>query len=498
MKKLIWIFCVALSLLNFACSGDDVEDTTGYYFKAVENKENQLPASVDFMSRGGTFEVMFDTGQSWTASLQEDNNWVHMSSSEGNAGINTVVLTIDPNTNNESRSATVLILAKTVGKRIIINQEGVQGDNPGEKIADRTVLAYMAAENSLSPYAISDVMEMVQGANAIPENNHLLVYLDDDKYPRIYEISKNEIGLADTIRVRDFQQEMDSADPSTLENVLLFMKENYKSEEYGLVMWSHGDGWIPGTTRFIGIDNNINSSHANSGSLLGVDQLKQAIGNTIGSVNYIFFDACFMMTSEVAYELKDCCHYIIASPCEIPAPGAPYQFITASLFDKEISRGEIARTYYQYYKEGKGNDTVNFGVVLATIDCTQMEQFADVTSNMVKTYFSPETVANSKSFIQYGFGSVGGYSRDNMYLDMKSVMRSVLDDACYEEWAESLNKMLIAFDSTDFWYASNPSGIRRLDVSRACGIAMTLPLLITDSSELKEYYKLSWYSRVWK
>ena len=44
--------------------------------------------------------------------------------------------------------------------------------------AKRTVIAYMAAENSLSGYAQSDINEMIQGVKTISkyENNHVIVF----------------------------------------------------------------------------------------------------------------------------------------------------------------------------------------------------------------------------------------------------------------------------------------------------------------------------------
>ncbi|MCF0159324.1 MAG: hypothetical protein HUJ99_00900, partial [Bacteroidaceae bacterium] len=255
-----------------------------------------------FRTKGGNFEVMFDTGQTWTAAVQgEDQGWVHISKAEGEAGIQSIELTIDPNLAEESRSASIMILARTVGKRIKINQLGTKDERAK---ASRSVLAYMAAENSLNSYATQDLAEMIEGMKGVTEDNKLLVYVDDVKFPRMYEIAPNEIGVPDTIRVVDYPIEYDSSDPATLVMALDYMKENYEAEEYGLVMWSHGEGWTPGTTRYIGVDNNQNTT-SNSGLKMGIDQLRDAVHQTVGNLEFLFFDACFMMTAEVAYELRD-------------------------------------------------------------------------------------------------------------------------------------------------------------------------------------------------
>ena len=70
------------------------------------------------------------------------------------------------------------------------------------KESDRTILVYMAAENSLSQFALDDVEEMITGMKEIDDSrNNLLVYLDAVLYdsdnktklsPAIYRFRKNK------------------------------------------------------------------------------------------------------------------------------------------------------------------------------------------------------------------------------------------------------------------------------------------------------------------
>ena len=57
----------------------------------------------------------------------------------------------------------------------------------------RTVMVYMAAENSLSSNAITDVREMLEGMrnDTLPESDRLVIFLDDTSMPRIYVVDKN-------------------------------------------------------------------------------------------------------------------------------------------------------------------------------------------------------------------------------------------------------------------------------------------------------------------
>lgn len=90
------------------------------------------------------------------------------------------------------------------------------------------------------------------------------------------------------------------------------------------------------------------------------------------------FDACFMQCAEVAYALRDCANWIIASPAEIPGYGAPYDIVVPLFFDATASPQSIIDAYKAGY-EGE-----NTGVVLSAVRCAAMQQFADATAVAVK------------------------------------------------------------------------------------------------------------------
>ena len=59
---------------------------------------------------------------------------------------------------------------------------------------DRTILVYMAAENTLSSYYQDDIYEMLRGVEDIPKNSQLIIYVDDTQLPHIISIKKNKEG----------------------------------------------------------------------------------------------------------------------------------------------------------------------------------------------------------------------------------------------------------------------------------------------------------------
>ena len=119
-------------------------------------------------------------------------------------------------------------------------------DGPEEKSYDRTVLVYMAAENSLSygEFHEQDIDEMLLSVGDIPKNSRMLVYLDDTDKPRIVSIER--VGGAATSKVlHQYEVEHNSGDTETLRLVMEWVSENSPSASYGLIFWSHGDAWLP-------------------------------------------------------------------------------------------------------------------------------------------------------------------------------------------------------------------------------------------------------------
>ncbi len=106
----------------------------------------------------------------------------------------------------------------------------------------RTVLVYMAAQNSLITYSRDDSTEMADGMKYLHDKERVLMFLDDDRAPRLYELRK---GLKRPRLLRKWETDINSADTAQLTRMLRFMQEFSPSESYGLVLWSHASGWVP-------------------------------------------------------------------------------------------------------------------------------------------------------------------------------------------------------------------------------------------------------------
>lgn len=271
---------------------------------------------------------------------------------------------------------------------------------PGSTVARRTVLIYMAAQNSLKKKAAADSTEIMNGRQYLADNDRLLLFIDDDslRAPRLYRIARqwNKPHLVTT-----FDNDACSTSPHTLQTVLQTIKDKFPAQEYGLTLWSHADGWLPATNtdydnRYpttaaaparpfsFGIDTSYNKYNSNDGTQINITDLAQVIQHTGLHFNYILFDACLMQNLEVDYALRNVTDYVVASPMAIPTAGANYtNQLRCGLF--AASPDSITRTYY--------NDVVNeyytvyddIGITISAVRTDQLPALATTLKEALPT-----------------------------------------------------------------------------------------------------------------
>ena len=371
--------------------------------------------------------------------------------------------------------------------------------NPDEEVNyDRTVLAYIAAENSLSYGAFheQDIDEMFQAAGDIPTNSRLLIYLDDTSNPRILSIEQQS-GRRPTSRVvYEYSEEQNSGDVETLRTVMEWVYDNYPSSTYGLIFWSHGDAWLPAKAipqRSICIDNERNN-YSNSGSKMDIADVADVLAG-FPRVEFIMFDACFMQAVEVAYELRNVARYVIASPAEIPNPGAPYERMVKPFFSVPFDGAEVVEQYYRMYNDSVmpvydyGSD--RYGVSLSVIDCGHLDALANATAGMVTKYVSRDEATDLKGVQRYY--PLSSQSRPEFY-DMNGYMqRLITDEADYVRW-KSVFDLAVPYARSTAWWYSNDAYTQHVDLDNYGGVSCYVPQDRSIYDGLNEKFRAtSWY-----
>lgn len=135
----------------------------------------------------------------------------------------------------------------------------------------------------------------------------------------------------------------------------------------------------PVTTRFIG--------GTYPETQIETTDLADAMADTGLHTEYILFDACYMSSVEVAYELKDVTHYLIASPTEVLSYGFPYITMGKHLLGTPNYKG-IVDSFISFYS----SYNLPYGTVAVT-DCTQLDALAAIAQQINAAAAEPTNAA---------------------------------------------------------------------------------------------------------
>jgi hypothetical protein len=170
----------------------------------------------------------------------------------------------------------------------------------------RTVIVYMIADNNLDNFAVNDINEMEQGWNS-KLNGNLIVYVDRAQgagvaHPVVYKITHDTTSNV-VSPVVNVYAEQNSADASIMHQILSDIITDCPAENYGLILWSHGTGWLPAGATTDNQSKQIEqrSFGRDNDSEMNIFELKVALPRHF---DFIIFDACYMGTIEVIYELE--------------------------------------------------------------------------------------------------------------------------------------------------------------------------------------------------
>lgn len=116
------------------------------------------------------------------------------------------------------------------------------------KYGERTVLIYMAADNNLNKDGETNIKSILKGMEQTA--GRLVIYIDP-RYdvPRLLTVKGGKGCRLDTLET---YTEENSASPEVLARVVQEVQKRYPASSYGLVLWSHGLGWVPPEYSFPG------------------------------------------------------------------------------------------------------------------------------------------------------------------------------------------------------------------------------------------------------
>lgn len=362
---------------------------------------------------------------------------------------------------------------------------------PGNPLkGSRTVLAYIAADNSLASFALLDLAEMKQGMAKVQNSGvHFLVYIDDGSSPQLLEL-KNENGRVVENVVQTYDKRNSVGVEETKEVFAsVFSNSKYQAESYGLVYWSHGDGWLPyplrADTRWVGQDLSSGDKRMN------ISEFAEIL-DAAPQLDFILFDACFMQSVEVAFELRAYTDYCIGSPTEIPGPGASYEEVVPAMFSAENAAVNIARAYYEpyaaKYDSGKGitNNNWTGGASVCALRTDRLEELALITKQCL-----PAAIDNAKLRASgFDYDKRSEYRGHVGYYDLLKLMRSVTDDNAYAEWKQAFDSAVVYWGTTPMNYSAY---VAMFSMNNTNGVSCYIPSS-SDNLTDKAYRSTEWYT----
>lgn len=365
------------------------------------------------------------------------------------------------------------------------------GEEKEDDIKKNTVLVYIAADNNLVSNANPNIYSMNSSIRNGMDDANLLVFVDrKGVQPVLIHIHDN---MLDTLEVYN---EMDSTDPAVLAEVVDYVRSNWKSESYGLVLWSHGTGWLP-TSRLHYVAPNMNYARAvhpssdtkafawenksnKSYVCMELEGLVEALPT--GLFDFIVFDACYMANVEVVYALRKKARYIISSCYEIVSFGFPYHIVTRDFLNGNLMKA--CREFYAYYNKMSGWEQMA-GVSLVKTE--GLDSLASCFKKIVagkEELISDMDVSEIQCFDRF---------RNHVFYDLEDFAGKLgLTKDEFTEFKLQLEKCVPYRMSTPYIFPGEYDSIK---VNNYCGLSVYIPIRKYDSPGLNDDYRETSWSK---
>ena len=400
----------------------------------------------------------------------------------------------------------------------------VPSPEASQKPYSRVLILYSAGFNNLSSYLREDIRDMIASGQEgyvppVGSNRAFVVVTHSTSgtrttissgygpatSPYVIQVSRDRLGnpVLDTLLTLPKTSLL--IDKDVMKTALNFIHERFQSDSYGMVMSSHGTGWLPDgfyanesesggyITWSVGDDTEEDSwPDGIPVKTFGQEVLKNEAGKNEAfemdirdlaagipyKMDYILMDACLMGGIETAYELRGCTKLLGFSQAEVAADGFVYETLAKRLLlDCPASPMDVCRDYYE--RCAASTSSVMRSATISLIDLDMLEPLATVCRDLFETYRTPMSKLNRRS--------VQGFFRydKHWFYDLEDILvQAGISSADHARLTAALNGCVVYKASTD-------RVLDDFDVRTFCGLSMYLPC--AGSTFLDSYYSgLGW------
>lgn len=420
----------------------------------------------------------------------------------------------------------VLIYASIIALCSLANQGCCKHDPIDHSKVRKVFIMYVDGYNNLSSNIKEDIRDL---ENCLPECG------SDDYYkvlvfgrftarsgdystptsPILMDLTRDKHGAMHIDTVMTYPTAMKAASAETMRTVLTYIRDNYPAKSYGMLMSSHGTGWLPegyyydpkrydpdykaDQTPFFSAANRpddapvqVYNGARHLRTYLPEPFTKTIGGNFNGSISnateieiadlaaaipmhldYLLLDACLMGGIEVAYELRKVADYVAFSQMEIMADGFMYKTLLNRLFDKNgADLVGACDDYYQYYV----NESPWPYATISLVRCAGLDNLAVLCRDLFERYrvqIADVDAAEVQRYYRQG---------RHFFYDMADILsKAGISDSDYAMLKSALESCLL------YNAATRKGVLDDFEITTHCGFSMYLPNMGTPY--LDEHYK---------
>jgi hypothetical protein len=271
----------------------------------------------------------------------------------------------------------------------------------------------------------------------------------DFKGARTYYVTKDTTpNKLNSPVIAEHGMDVKTSDPGVLTKFIVDTMKKFPSDHVALILNDHGGGFTGAI------------SDDTQGGFMSTPQIKQALADaekvTGKKIDILGFDACLMAAAEVAHEVKDQAHFLLASEETEGGPGWTYNemldpqkakeaaaskgklqqnpsmpeaisMLQAAMGHKiEVSPEEFCKIVVKVNEQHQG-DICTFSAT----DLTKAEVVTKATDELAKAILDTSQKAEVKEAIMNAKG-YGGWQQPQPYSDMKNLteVAQLIDKKC--------------------------------------------------------------------
>ncbi len=308
----------------------------------------------------------------------------------------------------------------------------------------QTIMVYLSGQ-SLARYFAQNVNEMASAVSGSDGRSRVLIFSEPRAGAVLIECKyqgKGQKAQLDTLHRYTQEEFSSSIQRNDIAKILNEMARIAPASSYGLIIGSHGGGWLPAEYRIL--DDFGQKSpfslqprreedpllHKKAGSdatrwfgeengrVGEIEEWAAGIQAATPRFGYVIFDACFMSNIETLYEFRNIAPYIVASPCEIMGRGVPYDRCLPALLSDTSGASDtvplmaFCRAFHNYYSTTP--ETRQSGCLAIT--CTaEIEKLATAT----KAFNATVTAEPDPMKLQIYEGLHQGTTRCPLFFDLR-------------------------------------------------------------------------------